>query len=187
NVFLNNKLQEGDNIKVSGIDNALGGQYAQYLTITDKIGKVKLEMPIYPKVGAKEEMGYVGRQMMKDNSGKRDPLQIQEYQRGEKMLANSYFADGINDEYINSYTNLIKNNGLGQVVKNVTINLPSGAIPITVEVFKRNNVTYYAPKNIKGEYIKTSSGGKEKEDRAYKSLNDMKVDLLKSYKLDTTK
>lgn len=186
NVYMSKNLAEGDKIQVSGMDDAIGGQYAHYLTIRNKAGNKKIEMPIYPKVGAKEEMGYVGRNLMKDNKNQKDPLQQDQYQRGEKMLANSYFSDGINNDYIESYANLVENNGSSQNVKNITINLPSGSIPITIDVFKSNNITYYAPKNMKGEYIKSTTGKAEKEDKAYKSLTDMKVDLLKSFNLDIT-
>ncbi len=183
NVFMANALGEGDKIRVSPMDDAIGGQYAHYLTITDKNGVVKTEMPIYPKTGAKEEMGYMGRQMMDSSPDKKDPLQASNYKTGEKMLANSYFSDGINSEYIESYANLVENNGNAQVVKNVSINLPTGPIPITVDVFKKDGVTYYAPKYSDGSYVKATTGKVEKEDKAYKSLDDMKVDLLRGFQL----
>ncbi len=98
--FLKDNLEEGGKINVASMDKDIDGQYAHYMTITNKAGHVVTQVPIYPKSGlVRQEQDMIGESLMKNNDGSnqhKDSL----YQKGLQMRANSHFPDVPNKKEI---------------------------------------------------------------------------------------
>lgn len=100
--YLNENLEEGDKIRVAMMDNDINGNFAHYMTVVSKDGKTKVQMPIYPKAGGREEQNMLGTRLMQENATGTDALSQDNYYRGRRMVANSRYGDALDDASANS-------------------------------------------------------------------------------------
>jgi hypothetical protein len=171
NAWKEKNLDEGDKMEVAVMDDDLGGQFAQYMTIRDKDGKIKSEMPIYPKDGGRQEQGYIGRKLLEENKSQADPLEKENYNRGAKMLANSMYGDQISQELLESYIPRLQNNSSVGVNVPVSLNVNGGKFDGEIKMKKQGNVVSYELRNKKGESLMQNG-------KPINSIDDLKVSLL---------
>lgn len=171
NVWKTKNLAEGDKMEVAVMDDDLDGNFAHYMTIKDKNGVIKSEMPIYPKNGGREEQGYIGRKLIEENQAKQDPLETSNYNRGAKMLANSLYGDQIDESLLKSYVSRLENNSSKSINVPVSLNINGGKFDGKIKMHKSGNIVSYELVNLKGESLM-------KNDKPVNSIDDLKVSLL---------
>lgn len=171
NTWKNKHIEEGDKVEVAAMDKDINGQFAQYMTVRDKDGKVKSEMPIYPKDGGREEQGYIGRKLLEENKSKADPLETENYNRGKRMLANSLYGEQINEQELKSYIPRLENNSAVGVNVPVSLDINGGKFEGKIKMKKEGNVVSYELLNQKGESLM-------KNNKPVNSIDDLKTSLL---------
>lgn len=170
NSWKSKNLEQGDKIDVAVMDKPIEGQYAHYMTVRDKEGKIKIEMPIYPKSGGREEMGDTGQKLMEENSSKETALEKDNYTRGLKMVAQAQYGDQLSDEYLQSYEKRLRNNsGVAINTPKTTIDTPVGPIEAYTKIVEKNGIVYY-------QLI--GGNGKPINKEPVKSVDDLRISLL---------
>lgn len=169
NTWKSKNLDEKDKTSVAVLSKPINGQYANYMTVKDKDGIIKYEMPIFPKEGGAEEQGHIGTQLMEENKAKSDPLEVSNYKKGEEMLAQSKYGESLNDQYLKSFEKKARNNsGTYISTPKITIPTPIGTIEGIVKIKKESGITYFQLVNTSGKPITSPE----------KSIDDLRVSLL---------
>lgn len=171
NTYINKHidLSKGETVSVAMMDNDIHGQFAHYMTIKDKDGKTKAEIPIYPKDGGRQEQGYLGKKLIQENKSSNDPLSQENYERGKRMLANAKYGEALSDEYIDSFKHLATDGKSGRAP--ISLNIYGTPFTGYVKITKENGIFEYNLINENGQSVM-------KNNKGVKSLDDLRVALI---------